>query len=159
MKPVVPLLALLFGCVGKHGEDSPAVDSSGDSVIDAPPCDLLHPWVMGTVDDVGVAGSLAYPMVSAVLLLDIDAVTGAESAVRDGDSCPTVTESDDGATVTISGDCTTTWGLTYGGTATFTTTESAYAAVYDQFHFNEREYSGRYGYDVDGAWSYADDDG
>ncbi len=149
MKPVVPLLALVFGCVGKHDGDSPAADSTGDTAIDTPPCDLSHPWVMDTVEDVGVAAGLAYPDVARLTLLDVEAMTDARTASDMAEPCPTYTESDDGTTVTITGDCTL-WDLVYGGTATFTEVDGSYSSVYDRFHF-EDGVSTR-GYDVDGNW-------
>ncbi len=155
MKPVVPLLALLVGCVGKHGGDSPAADSTGDSAIDAPSCELSHPWVMNTVGDVGLAAGLAYPDVARLTMLDVIAMTDAQTFSSTGEPCPTYTESDDGTSVTVSGDCTV-WGTQYGGTATFTEVDGSYSSVYDHFLFDDRE-NNPMSYDVDGMW--LDEDG
>ncbi len=150
----VALLVFLVGCVGKHGGDSSAADSAGDSANGTPPCDLLHPWVMGTVEDVVLGGSLARPDVAILTLLDADAWWAKGAVEADGDSCPTFTESDDGTTRTITGDCTTTYGYIFGGTAVFTSSGTEETAAYDHFHFDEREAQNPYGVDADGTfWS------
>ncbi len=178
MRFVTMPLVFLVGCVGEHQESSAAdsshdssidtsadsidsSDSSGDSTgdtahdssVDTPPCDLLHPWAMDTVEDVGLAAALVYPNIAILTLLNQNAVTGAKNAVNYGDACPTVTESDDGTTVTVTGDCTTSWDQVYGGTATFTNTDSDYTSVYDHFHFEDDP--GSWGYEVDGTWSFS----
>ncbi len=99
---------------------------------------------------------MGYPQIAWLTVLDTNAVVGAENAAAYGDTCPTVTESEDGATVTVTGDCTTSWDQVYGGSATFTNTESGSTSVYDHFYF-ENDPSPR-GYEVDGGWSWSSTD-
>ncbi len=149
MRPGALPLAILLGCTGKPGGES-ATDTSGGPGVEAPPCELSHPWPMDTVGDVAVAGSAAYPNPARLILLDGNALAGARTAASEGDPCPTLTESEDGRTSTISGDCTTGWGSVYGGTATFAEVNGTFASTYDHFHFEDG--LNPYGYDVDGAW-------
>ena len=143
------VLVVLPACVGTHGADS-ARETSGDSSTGTPPCDLLHPWAMTTAGDVGLAAALGYPDVSVFALLDGNAMTGAETAAHYGDACPTFVESDDGSTITVAGECTTSWGSTYGGTATFGESGTSSWAEYDHFYFADG--LNPWGYDVDGSW-------
>lgn len=95
------LATVLLAC---HPAGSPA---PGDLLA---PCDLVHPWELGSLEDVAVASAASASRVASVLLLDADAHLTAKVIASNGETCPSYSESADGVTVTVSGDCTTEWG-------------------------------------------------
>jgi len=141
---------LLFAC--RPTETVPQADSAPAEVA---PCELAHPWEMGTAEDVELAAVSSASRIVLLLLLDADAHFAARTVAANGEACPTYAESEDGVTVTVSGDCTTEWGYVYAGSGTFTDTDPGrvHDASYDHFSFDEREVSNPYAVDAEGAWA------
>lgn len=138
-----------------------ASSAPGDSA-DVPPCELAHPWEMGTAEDVELAAVSSTTSVALMLFLAGDVATSAEWVVELGESCPTVTESTEGSTEieTVTGDCTTEWGYVFAGSATFTSVETDYGwdftDSYSDFTFDDRGVQGRYAFTADGEWALSD---
>jgi len=148
--PALLLLPPLFGCVGTHEGDSAAAGPA----VDPPPCELSQPWAMDTVEDVALAGALAYPSIGELIVLDGKASDHAVSAVAAGDTCLAVTESEDGAITSVAGDCTTAAGDVFAGAATFSWINGSNISSYEHFEFIDGYTSG--GYSVDGGWESYD---
>ncbi len=144
------LPATLFGCVGTHDGDSAAAGPA----VDPPPCALSQPWAMDAVEDVALAGALAYPGIGELIMLDGDASNLAVAAVAAGDTCLAVTESEDGAVVSVAGDCTTAAGDVFAGAATFSWINGSNVSSYSHFEFIDGYTSE--GYVVDGGWESHD---
>jgi len=147
------MIVLSWGC----GHAEPA--DRHDSAADVAPCDLLHPWELGSVEDVAVASAASASRVASLLLVDADAHWTARAVASNGETCPTYSESADGVTVTVSGDCTTEWGYVYAGSGTFTDTDpgSVHDATYDQFAFDARALQNDHAMEADGAWAMSFD--
>lgn len=133
------------------------VPQDDSAPADVPPCELAHPWEMATAEDVALAAVSSTTSVALMLFLAGDVATSAEWVVELGESCPTVTESPDGSTETVTGDCTTEWGYVFAGSATFTYLETDegwdFTDSYSDFTFDDREVQGRYGFTADGEWA------
>lgn len=152
-RPPLSALALISWCVPLPGCNSPS-----DGTVDTgtpTECGQTHPRVIEAAEDIakGVRdGVVLYPT-----LMLVDGTLFHYATRFDPDPCMPVTV--DGQTTTITGLCTTSYGVEVSGTVMFvelenpTSTGWPHTSTYDHLHFLDTFYS-HLGYDVDGTWEY-----